>query len=212
MCDIELAILGIAESPNRILLCFSRLIPPPFRHQLNLSCDAEDHWVWSWTMLWLRRTEVMLAITGRRLLVFILAAVLLLWFSRRSTSPAQSHPDDKNDKSSARHAFSQRLVAVGDLHGGKQSWQQDNLIFQTDISNAHKVLQMSSITTKSEPGKWAAGQDILVQTGDMVDRGTYMIDLYKLFQSLRGQAEGQGGRVVSILGNHEMMNAIGDYR
>lgn len=83
---------------------------------------------------------------------------------------------------------------------------------QRDISNGHKVLQMAAITSKDAPDKWAAGQDILVQTGDMVDRGTFMIDLYRLFQSLRGQAESQGGKVVSILGNHEMMNAIGDYR
>jgi len=59
---------------------------------------------------------------------------------------------------------------------------------------------------------WIAGTDILVQTGDIVDRGTYALDIYELMRKLRGQADGAGGRVVSILGNHEVMNAIGDWR
>lgn len=59
---------------------------------------------------------------------------------------------------------------------------------------------------------WSAGNDILVQTGDIVDRGTYALDIYRLMQKLRGQAASAGGQVVSILGNHEVMNAIGDWR
>jgi 3',5'-cyclic AMP phosphodiesterase CpdA len=59
---------------------------------------------------------------------------------------------------------------------------------------------------------WAGGSDIMVQTGDIVDRGTYAFDIYRLMQKLRGQADAAGGRVVSILGNHEIMNAIGDWR
>lgn len=60
--------------------------------------------------------------------------------------------------------------------------------------------------------RWTAGNDILVQTGDIVDRGTYALDIYLLMQNLRSQASAPGGRVVSILGNHEVMNAIGDWR
>jgi len=59
---------------------------------------------------------------------------------------------------------------------------------------------------------WIAETDILVQTGDIVDRGTYAMDIYRMMQTLRGQASAVGGRVVSILGNHEVMNAIGDWR
>jgi hypothetical protein len=59
---------------------------------------------------------------------------------------------------------------------------------------------------------WIGETDILVQTGDIVDRGTYALDIYRMMQRLRGQAAGAGGQVVSILGNHEVMNAIGDWR
>lgn len=51
-----------------------------------------------------------------------------------------------------------------------------------------------------------------MQTGDIVDRGTYAWDIYRLFQRLRSEAASHGGKVVSILGNHEVMNAIGDWR
>jgi 3',5'-cyclic AMP phosphodiesterase CpdA len=59
---------------------------------------------------------------------------------------------------------------------------------------------------------WIGGTDILVQTGDIVDRGTYAGGIYRLMRKLRGQAASVGGEVVSILGNHEIMNAIGDWR
>ncbi|RXK38822.1 serine-threonine protein phosphatase [Tremella mesenterica] len=93
--------------------------------------------------------------------------------------------------------FSQRLVAMGDLHGA-------------DLENAKTVLQMASIIDTSSI--WIGGTDILVQTGDIIDRGTYALDIYSLMRDLRSQASNAGGRVVSILGNHEMMNAIGDWR
>ena len=72
-----------------------------------------------------------------------------------------------------------------------------------DIHNAKKVLRMANIT--DDESNWTAGTDILVQTGDIVDRGTYALDIYRLMQKLRGQAAQAGGQVVSILGNHEIM-------
>ena len=68
---------------------------------------------------------------------------------------------------------------------------------------------MKLIDTQS---RWIGGTDILVQTGDIVDRGTYALDIYELMRDLRGQASQVGGKVISILGNHEVMNAIGDWR
>jgi 3',5'-cyclic AMP phosphodiesterase CpdA len=81
-----------------------------------------------------------------------------------------------------------------------------------DIENAKTVLQMAGIIDSSTNPTWSAGSTILVQTGDIVDRGTYAWDIYRLMQSLRSEAAGAGGKVVSILGNHEVMNAIGDWR
>jgi hypothetical protein len=43
-----------------------------------------------------------------------------------------------------------------------------------------------------------------VQTGDIVDRGRDTIALYRLFDTLRVQAQDSGGEVISLLGNHEV--------
>lgn len=51
-----------------------------------------------------------------------------------------------------------------------------------------------------------------MQTGDIVDRGTYALDIYEMMARLRGEASSAGGRVVSIMGNHEFMNALSDWR
>ena len=44
---------------------------------------------------------------------------------------------------------------------------------------------------------------------DIVDRGPDTIAIYRFFQTLRPQAEAAGGALVSLLGNHELMNSLG---
>merc|ERR1712113_1310373 len=60
--------------------------------------------------------------------------------------------------------------------------------------------------------KWAGNDDVLVQTGDIVDRGDDAADIYYLFKVLRKQAEKAGGQVINLLGNHELMNIDMDWR
>ncbi|KAG6331206.1 hypothetical protein ID866_7878, partial [Astraeus odoratus] len=95
-----------------------------------------------------------------------------------------------------RPRFKRRIVAVGDLHG--------------DLPNAHKVLQMAGVV--DEDGFWTGDVDVFVQTGDIIDRGDDTIDLFAWMDNLREQAHGVGGIVISLLGNHEWMNMIGDWR
>lgn len=107
--------------------------------------------------------------------------------------------------------FRQRLVAVGDLHGGAViSFESGHVELSPDIRNAQEVLRMAKVI--DDQADWIAGTDILVQTGDIVDRGAYAFDIYRLMQKLRGQASAAGGQVVSILGNHEVMNGLSDWR
>ncbi|WWC68962.1 uncharacterized protein I206_102898 [Kwoniella pini CBS 10737] len=125
--------------------------------------------------------------------IIITLLYVLVWMTSHRKSEIKSRtPVNENGQA----VFKQRLVAVGDLHG--------------DIQNAEKVLRMANLIDSES--NWIGNQDILVQTGDIVDRGAYALNVYKLMQKLRGQAENQGGKVVSILGNHEVMNAIGDWR
>lgn len=52
---------------------------------------------------------------------------------------------------------------------------------------------------------WSGGRDELWLTGDLVDRGPDGIGVLELFRRLADEAEAQGGRVGSVLGNHELL-------
>ena len=63
-----------------------------------------------------------------------------------------------------------------------------------------------------EHGHWAGGKAHLVQTGDVLDRGKDAPKVLDLLMRLEGEARKAGGRVHALLGNHEVMNMLGDLR
>jgi hypothetical protein len=91
---------------------------------------------------------------------------------------------------------SPRVVAVGDVHGA-----YDSLV---------RVLRFAGIV--DEKARWAGGAAHLVQTGDLLDRGKDTRPVLELLMRLEGQARKAGGRVHALLGNHEVMNLVGDFR
>ena len=56
---------------------------------------------------------------------------------------------------------------------------------------------------------WNGNDTILVQTGDIVDRGPYGFIIYQFLQVLKKQSHEKGGDVILLLGNHELMNLRG---
>ncbi|MBV9548693.1 MAG: metallophosphoesterase, partial [Alphaproteobacteria bacterium] len=87
-----------------------------------------------------------------------------------------------------------RIVAVGDLHGDFAAWRA--------IAQAAGLLDGA--------GRWIGGDTVLVQTGDVVDRGP---DSRKLIEELmRLKREAPPGQCVFLVGNHEAMNVVGDLR
>ena len=90
----------------------------------------------------------------------------------------------------------QRIVAVGDLHGDFAAWQA--------IARDAGLIDSR--------GRWSGGNSILVQLGDITDRGDHSLAIIRSLQQLQAEAPAKGGRVVVVLGNHEAMNVIGDYR
>jgi hypothetical protein len=60
--------------------------------------------------------------------------------------------------------------------------------------------------------RWSGGHATLVQTGDFLDRGPKARAVADLLMSLQRDAQRQGGRVVVLMGNHEAMNIMGDWR
>ena len=89
-----------------------------------------------------------------------------------------------------------RIVAVGDLHGDFSAW--------LDIARDAKLIDPAN--------HWIGGKTVLVQTGDMVDRGADSLKIIRHLQMLDGEAKRASGRVIVLMGNHEAMQVIGDYR
>ncbi|KAI9593805.1 Metallo-dependent phosphatase-like protein [Syncephalis fuscata] len=87
-----------------------------------------------------------------------------------------------------------RVVAIGDLHG--------------DAENGIAVMRMAKIVDAQN--RWIGGNTVFVQTGDVVNRGPDTIELLNLLDSLASQAIKAGGRVIQLLGNHELMDIGGE--
>jgi len=90
----------------------------------------------------------------------------------------------------------ERIVAVGDIHGAF-----DNFVA---ILRAAQVIDNRS--------RWNGRRTVLVQTGDILDRGPDSRKAIDLLRRLERDAERAGGRVVSLLGNHEFMRLVSDWR
>ena len=121
-----------------------------------------------------------------------------------------------------------KLVAIGDIHG--------------DLSVCIKTLKLAGVIPLSTPNyfeslkdidniEWIGGNTYIVQVGDQIDRcrptswyrdicndkDTYQdegsdLKIMELLDALDVKAQYQGGRIISILGNHEIMNCVGDFR
>lgn len=95
-----------------------------------------------------------------------------------------------------RFEAAERLIAIGDLHG--------------DLEAARTALRLGGAIDAED--RWIGGDLVVVQTGDILDRGDQEEAIIRLFQRLREEAEKSGGAVHVLNGNHELMNAYGDYR
>ncbi|HEY6457321.1 MAG TPA: metallophosphoesterase [Steroidobacteraceae bacterium] len=89
-----------------------------------------------------------------------------------------------------------RIVAVGDLHGDFSAWRD--------------ILRSASLVDTS--GHWSGGNTILIQTGDVVDRGPNSLEIIQDLMRLQKEAARLHGQVIAMVGNHEAMNLTGDLR
>lgn len=89
-----------------------------------------------------------------------------------------------------------RIVAVGDVHGDLAAFK--NILVEAGVIDG--------------AGAWIAGDTLLVQVGDLIDRGPNMRATLDFVMALEAAAPKQGGRVVAMLGNHEILNLAGDLR
>jgi hypothetical protein len=89
-----------------------------------------------------------------------------------------------------------RLVAIGDLHG--------------DLAAARAALRAAKVVDDSD--RWTGGETVVVQTGDILDRGDDEPQIYELLERLQDEATKAGGAIILLNGNHELMNTARDFR
>ena len=96
-------------------------------------------------------------------------------------------------------------------------WQfktDGRVIAMSDIHGAHNefVGLLQGVGLIDEQAHWVGGDDQLVIVGDILDRGADSRAALELTMRLEAEAEQAGGRVHMLLGNHEIMNLVGDLR
>lgn len=105
-----------------------------------------------------------------------------------------------------------RIIVIGDIHG--------------DINILYKCLLIGKVINKDL--EWIGGETVVVQVGDQIDscrydginscndKNNYKLDeandinILYFMTLLHEKALKQGGAVYSLLGNHELMNVMGE--
>lgn len=90
----------------------------------------------------------------------------------------------------------ERVVAIGDVHGAYDRF----------------VAMLRGAGLIDGRQRWTGGRARLVQTGDVLDRGPDSRKAIDLLRKLETEASRAGGRVHALLGNHEFMRIVGDWR
>jgi len=88
-----------------------------------------------------------------------------------------------------------RLVAVGDVHG--------------ELERFHDILRAEQLIDADND--WIARDTILLQMGDVIDRGPYSLESFQFIRDLQKKAPEKGSHVVRLFGNHELLVLQGIY-
>ncbi|KAL4297827.1 hypothetical protein GQ457_12G002880 [Hibiscus cannabinus] len=89
-----------------------------------------------------------------------------------------------------------RLVAIGDLHG--------------DLQKSKQAFRLAGLIDGSD--RWSGGSTTVVQIGDVLDRGGEELKILYFLEKLKREAVKSGGQLITLNGNHEIMNIEGDFR
>jgi len=103
---------------------------------------------------------------------------------------ADSRNDRRDDKMSCTiNRLCSRRIVIGDIHG--------------ELAGLREILLHAGLIDDRD--SWTGGASLLIQVGDVIDRGPYSRECVGLLRSLQSQAVEAGGQVVRLCGNHELM-------
>ncbi|CAK9146421.1 unnamed protein product [Ilex paraguariensis] len=108
------------------------------------------------------------------------------------------NPNDHSHSSALQTTYPtpDRLVAVGDLHG--------------DLQKSKQAFRLAGLIDTSD--RWSGGSATVVQVGDVLDRGGDELNILYFLEKLKREAAKVGGTIITMNGNHEIMNLDGDFR
>ncbi|OIT38977.1 PREDICTED: shewanella-like protein phosphatase 2 [Nicotiana attenuata] len=89
-----------------------------------------------------------------------------------------------------------RLIAIGDLHG--------------DFQKTKQAFKLAGLIDDHD--KWCGGSTTVVQIGDVLDRGGQELKILYFLEKLKREAAKVNGNLITMNGNHEIMNVDGDFR
>lgn len=82
-----------------------------------------------------------------------------------------------------------RRIVVGDIHG--------------ELDGVREILCNAGLIDDND--NWSGGDCILIQTGDVIDRGPCSREAVNLLRKLQQEAADAKGEVIRLCGNHELM-------
>ena len=82
-----------------------------------------------------------------------------------------------------------RRIVIGDIHG--------------ELNGFREILRNAGLIDGNE--NWNGGDNVLIQTGDVIDRGPYSREVADFLRKLQQEAPGANGEVIRLCGNHELM-------
>jgi hypothetical protein len=101
-----------------------------------------------------------------------------------------------------------RIIVIGDIHGDIYALLYS--LYKVDVINKY--------------GKWVGKNTIVVQLGDQIDKGgrglnninldnnpLEELEIIEFMHDLHFKALKHGGAVYNLIGNHELMNVLGDF-
>ena len=130
----------------------------------------------------------------RTIATLVTALVVSAGMVAGSAGPQDGRPAPAADL--CRLETSSRIVAIGDVHGAYDAFV--------------RILQQAALV--DDQLRWVGETAVLVQVGDLFDRGAESRRALDLVRRLEGDAARAGGRVVPLLGNHEVMRMMRDLR
>ena len=88
-----------------------------------------------------------------------------------------------------------RFVVVGDVHGRIEPFL--NILRHAKLINKYS--------------DWCGGNARLLQVGDIIDRGSFSLQVDNILDRLQEQAARNGGEVIRLVGNHELELILGNF-